>query len=131
MTADRNHRYIPRGKTREHVLIAERAIKRKLAPANQVHHVNGDGKDNRPENLVICENAGFHRLLHMRTEALAACGNPSWLRCSECRQWDHPEALVRYKYRYGSPGTYHAACRRRKRREKTSALLGREVRARK
>lgn len=53
----------------EHVLVAERALGAFLPPRAVVHHANEDRRDNRPENLVICESQGYHRLLHARMSA--------------------------------------------------------------
>lgn len=48
----------------EHILIAEKAIGRRLASRKEVvHHINGDKHDNRPQNLLICSNA-YHAYLH-------------------------------------------------------------------
>lgn len=78
----------------EHVLVAESVLGKFLPNEAVVHHVNEDKLDNRPENLVICENNGFHLTLHRRMRALKACGNPDWRKCPYCKTWDDPKNLV-------------------------------------
>ena len=56
----------------EHVAVAERALGKPLPLGAEIHHVNEDKSDNRPENLVICPNAKYHALLHMRMRAIAS-----------------------------------------------------------
>lgn len=80
--------YVP-----EHVLVAERVLGHQLPAGAIVHHVNSDRRDNRPENLVICQDAAYHRLIHVRQDALRACGHAGWLRCRRCGQYDDPSKL--------------------------------------
>ncbi len=48
----------------EHRLIMENKIGRKLMRGEVVHHINGDPKDNRIENLVLCKTHGQHTKLY-------------------------------------------------------------------
>ena len=62
--------------TKEHVAIVEQVIGKKLPSGSEVHHGNLIRHDNRNANLVLCEDRTYHRLLHRRTHALRATGNP-------------------------------------------------------
>jgi hypothetical protein len=79
---------IEQGKPRlRHIAIAEAALGKPLPDGAEVHHVNEITTDNRPENLVICENRAYHRCLHARTRVLMAGGNPDIEGlCTNCQQ---------------------------------------------
>ena len=59
-----------KGYVREHIFVAEKILGKPLPPKAVVHHINEDKTDNRPENLVICQDRTYHFLLHRRKKAL-------------------------------------------------------------
>lgn len=92
-----HHRADTRRQALEHLLVAEEALGHALPARAEVHHINGVRHDNRPSNLVICEDAAYHMLLHMRSEALSACGNAAWRKCRRCWRWSPPEDMYAAK----------------------------------
>lgn len=103
------------GQVYEHILVVEKALGKYLPKGAIVHHVDGDGLNNNTDNLVICENRVYHALLHIRQDALEACGHANWRRCSFCQKYDDPENL------YISPDglqARHRECRNKYRRER-------------
>ena len=97
-----------RGYVLEHILIAEEVLGKPLPEGAIVHHINENRSGNRKENLVICENENYHKLLHVRLRALKACGNPNWKKCKHCKEYDDPENLCIN----GLETPYHKKCKR-------------------
>lgn len=71
--------WTPDGDRYEHLVVAEKAIGRKLKyispghPDNEVvHHINGDKLNNGNNNLLVCTHA-YHTELHHRLEL-----SPEW-----------------------------------------------------
>lgn len=88
----------------EHILVAEKAIGRYLPISAQVHHVNEVRSCNENGNLVICQDLAYHKLIHQRTEAFRATGDPRMRRCSFCQKWG-------LDLRETSGSAHHLACR--------------------
>lgn len=80
-----------------HVLIAERALGRRLPKGVEIHHVDGNRGNDNPSNLVICPDKAYHALLHVRTSALNECGNANWRKCHICKKYDKPSRLRFYE----------------------------------
>ena len=121
-----NPRAMKNGYVSEAVLIAESVLGNYLPPGAEVHHGNRVRNDNRPKNLVVCQDRAYHMLLHRRQRALAACGHANWRVCGYCLKYDAPENLY-----IRGPVAHHRECKlkaERNRRYIKNALL--EARAR-
>lgn len=92
----------------EHILVAEKTLSKSLSPAAVVHHVDENPLNNINSNLVICENNGYHLILHRRRRAYQFCGHAHWRQCKYCHKYDDPENLT---IRSGHGGwAYHKKC---------------------
>jgi hypothetical protein len=80
-------------RTYEHIKVAQMALGKPLPAKAVVHHVDENKSNNAPENLVICPDEAYHRLIHRRMAAMDACGNPNYRKCPVCNTWDDPERL--------------------------------------
>lgn len=90
--------YRHRNGKRLHVFRAEAALGKPLPPGAVVHHADGSKADDAP--LVICENQGYHMLLHERMRIKQAGGNPNTdAVCSLCRLVKPREAFGKKRER--------------------------------
>ena len=111
----------PSGYVSEHVAIAAAALGRALPKGAQVHHVNEHTSDNINTNLVICQDAAYHKLLHVRMRVKALGGDPNTQRwCSTHRELVSIAAMVtRLK---GTPTECKACAAARSRRASAVAV---------
>lgn len=54
---------------KEHVIVAEEKVNRKLEKHEVIHHIDHDKLNNSPDNLFICNGSG-HMLAHKSLEAI-------------------------------------------------------------
>ncbi len=101
------------GYVQAHRLVVEEALGRFLPEGAEPHHVNGFKDDNRPINLVICQDRAYHFLLHQRQRAKERCGNPDWRPCYICHEYDAPENMSPHRNNF-----YHKSCAAQRARER-------------
>lgn len=94
--------YVP-----EHVLVCEKALGKYLPEGAVPHHRNGIKTDNRPENLIVCQDQAYHMTVHRRTRAFKSCGHAGWRKCQYCKQYDDPKNL-----HTACEKSYHTECRK-------------------
>lgn len=99
------------GKIRfEHVQIAEKALGRPLPEGAHIHHMDENPLNNDPHNLVICPDAAYHKLLHLRARAWRAIGDPTGRKCVYCGKYDHLGNVAIHKSGRNSSRAVHLAC---------------------
>jgi len=84
-----------------HRIAAENALGKPLPEGAAVHHHNA-------EQLMICQNNAYHRLLHQRMRAHEACGNSNWRKCKVCKKYDDPKNLYINR---DNRDVYHRGCK--------------------
>lgn len=98
----------------EHVRIAEKALGKKLPAGAVIHHRDENRRNNDPGNLVICEDHGYHMLLHRRVRVYHAGGRPGRDKiCSRCRS---VKPLEKFSPDPGRPEGRYGYCRQCRRR---------------
>lgn len=106
--------YYKSGGKADHTKKIEKVLGRELLPRQCVHHVDGNGKNNRNSNLVVCPNESYHKLLHLRQEALDETGNANSKKCRVCKEWDSESNLKSYARKDAlAVRHYHPACHRK------------------
>lgn len=54
----------------QHRYVIEQLLGRKLKKGEMIHHIDGDGQNNKKDNLLLCQNRSKHRKIHMQMEEL-------------------------------------------------------------
>lgn len=75
-------------RVREHIKIVEKALEHELPRFAQIHHRDGNGRNNKSNNLIICENQKYHKLIEIREKAYRETGDPNKRQCNYCKKWD-------------------------------------------
>ena len=97
----------------EHIVVAEMAMRKSLPEGAEVHHVSDNRTDNQPQNLVVCQSKAYHALLHQRTDAIHATGDPNARKCSYCGTYENQAdiSIIKRPARPAGNGrSYHRAC---------------------
>jgi len=95
------------GYIKEHIVIAEHALGHALPARAVIHHVNEQRAMNTNNNLVICQDETYHKLLHKRLRAYRATGSALARKCIYCKQWEQPTCPDMYLYKKMS---FHRSC---------------------
>lgn len=78
------------GSVLEHIAVVETSLGHPLQAGVQVHHVDGNRRNNANRNLVVCQDQSYHALLHTRADVVRAGGDPNTQKfCRRC-QASHP-----------------------------------------
>jgi hypothetical protein len=93
-----------------HRFLAMKALGKPLPAKVEVHHMERK-KDGGV--IVICEDAAYHRILHIRQKAHETTGDVLKRKCTFCKEWDSLENLAKFA-RLGEH-YYHKNCRKQHR----------------
>ena len=93
----------------KHVLILRNVLGVDSLPVGaEIHHINGDGTNNKNTNLVLCDSKKYHLFLHTRHRAFDSCGHANWRKCVYCHEYDDPcNMYISPKL----PMAYHRKCK--------------------
>lgn len=71
-----------------HRILIEKLLNIVLPKTVDIHHIDGNRSNNSNNNLVVCQNRSYHKLLHQRQEVLDAGFNPTTHhKCTDCNSY--------------------------------------------
>lgn len=91
---------------REHVIIAEKKLGRRLNRSEVVHHIDGNKENNNPDNLMVFATKADHSAFHKGADAI--CNNEIWFAqkktiiCENCGKEFIPMYHKKYLHVYCS-----------------------------
>jgi hypothetical protein len=83
-----------KGYVREHILVMEKALRRRILPSEHIHHIDGSRQNNDPGNLLIFQTNAMHVAYEARLRAFKSSGNYEWRQCGLCHKYDSPKNLI-------------------------------------
>lgn len=113
----------------EHVKIAEMALGHHLPAKAVIHHFDGNVKNNKNSNLIICEDMAYHELLHCRQRVLKLGGDPNTDKiCCMCQEIKPKSLFGNCLARFDNLYEYCYLCVKIKNAEKyKSRAIGRPI----
>jgi len=72
---------------REHQIVVKTVLGYMPKFPIEIHHIDENRKNNENNNLVVCQDHSYHRLLHKRAKALKETGVINKYQCSLCKKW--------------------------------------------
>jgi hypothetical protein len=83
-----------RGRVFEHIVVCEEILRKPLPMNAVIHHMDENRRNNKKDNLVICQDRSYHTLLHIRLRSLMATGRTDLLLCTICKKYLEKESFL-------------------------------------